>query len=122
MFYMVAAGLAVMAVVLLIAKKFEWTLVEELDSIKGLWKFWVVRLQALCGSITAILFFDPNVMLSVFGFVPPHILKSLPPGVVFTFQIIFGVLFLFNVMSIVARGVAQPKIKPKDNSDADKPT
>lgn len=102
-------GLMLLVVVLAaLALVFDWQLAAN---AKAMWKWWSVRLQAICALITGWLFFDPAAMLYAFNLLPNHVRAAMPEDVAQAVSWAGGMIFALNVMTIVARGVDQPKAR-----------
>jgi len=67
-------------------------------------KFWTVRIQLVSACLTGLMFIDPPTLLAVWGMMPEPLRAVLPDSL---FQTIGVILFIANILTIVARGVAQ---------------
>lgn len=101
----IALGLVLLMALAMI---FDW---HPIANIKAMWKWWSVRFQTLCALVTAPLFFDPAAILGALNMLPGHIRSQLPEGVQSGLSAAFGVIFVLNVLSIIARGIDQPKAR-----------
>lgn len=99
---LVAVILAALAMI------FDW---HPVDNAKRMWRWWTVRLQALSAVLTGWLFFDPQAMLYTFNLLPNHVRAAMPESVATALSWVGGLIFVLNLLSIVARGVAQPKAR-----------
>lgn len=86
------------------------------SDIRNIWRWWSVRLQAVCAFLTGWLFFDPGAMLYAFNLLPGHVRAALPPSVAQAISVIGGFIFILQIMAITARGRTQPKLH-KDKTD-----
>lgn len=103
------AALAAIGIVLaVLATVYEW---RPVPHIKAMWRWWTVRLQTISALVTGWLFFEPTAMLAALNLMPGHIRAQLPDGINQALSIVFGAIFVLNLLSIVARGVDQPKAR-----------
>ncbi len=84
---------------------------RPVDNIRAMWRWWTVRLQSLSALVTGWLFFDPTAVLTALNLMPGHIRARLPEAVVDGLSVVFGAIFVLNLLSIIARGVDQPKAR-----------
>lgn len=103
-----ALVLMIGAIVALLAIAFDW---HAAAPIKMMWRWWTVRIQTVSALLTGWLFFDPQAMLAAFNLLPGHVRSAMPESVATAISWIGGILFVINLMTIVARGVAQPKAR-----------
>lgn len=75
------------------------------------WRFWSVRLQLVCAFLTGWLTFDPGSVLMAWNMMPETVRAVLPGGVVSKIGL---VLFLLNLLSVIARVTAQKKLEKPD--------
>ena len=73
-------------------------------------KFWTVRIQLVSACLTGLMFIDPPTLLAVWGMMPEPLRAVLPDSL---FQTIGVILFIANILTIIARGVVQ-KTEVKD--------
>lgn len=81
------------------------------DDARNWWRWWSVRIQSVCALLTGWMFFDPQSMLYAFNLLPPHVRAAFPPAVAQAISVVGGVIFILNVMSILARPVRQKKLE-----------
>ena len=77
-------------------------------------KFWTVRIQLASAFLSLTMWMDPPTLLAVWGMMPEAMRAVLPESL---FQTIGAIIFLSNILTIIARGVAQ---KDKTNEQASK--
>lgn len=101
-----ATGLA--AATMLLAGWLDW---HPVANIKNMWRWWTVRLQTVSALLTGWLFFDPTALLYVFNLLPNHVRSTLPGGLAQVISVVGGFIFLLSILTIIARGVDQPKAR-----------
>lgn len=70
-------------------------------------KFWTVRIQLVSACLTGLMFIDPPTLLAVWGMMPEPLRAVLPDSL---FQTIGVILFIANILTIMARGIVQTKV------------
>jgi len=82
---------------------------QPVPHIRAMWRWWSVRIQAASAMIAGWLAFDPTAFLTALNLMPPHIRAQLPQGVNDALSVAFVLIFAINLLTIVARGIDQPK-------------
>lgn len=84
------------------------------DWHKKIWRFWTVRIQVAAAFLTSLMFIDPQVLLGAWNMMPQPVRVLLPDSL---FRVIGIVLFASNILTILARPIAQKKLRKSDDPE-----
>lgn len=84
------------------------------DWPKKILRFWTVRIQLIAAAFTSLMFIDPQVLLGAWNMMPSPVRDLLPESL---FRTIGIVLFASNILTILARPVAQKKLRNDDGPE-----
>ena len=82
------------------------------DWHKKIFRFWTVRIQLVAAIIPSLMFVDPHVLLTAYNMMPGAVRDLLPNSM---FRTIGIVLFVLNMLTILARPIAQKKLEKTDD-------
>jgi hypothetical protein len=86
-----------------------------IDDCRLWWRFWSTRIQLLAAALAGLLAFDPGMLVSAWNAMPDNVREMMPGRFV---QMVGGLLFAFNLASILARQIKQKKLEEKRDATA----
>lgn len=86
------------------------------DWHKKIWRFWTVRIQIIAAIIPSLMFVDPQILLGAWNMMPSPVRDLLPDSM---FRAIGIILFVLNILTILARPIAQKKLEKTDDPAAE---
>lgn len=84
------------------------------DWPKKILKFWTVRIQLVAAFITSLMWVDAQVLLGAWNMMPSPVRDLLPDSLFRTMGI---VLFVLNMLTILARPIAQKKLRNDNGTE-----
>lgn len=79
-----------------------------IDDARNWWRFWSVRINMICATLSGLMFFDLPAILNGWNMMPPAVRALIPGNVAEKMGL---VLFILTMVSMLARVAPQAKLE-----------